>query len=176
MKIRAAAVVVGVMLIAGQTGAQNSMPMAGTHAEKKAALSSSLTVTVEGKASTFSVAELSAMPQTTVTVMNAHTKMQETYAGVRLSEVLAKAEAEGEAHNKAMLRSYVRAEGTDKYWVLYSEDEIQPAAHDGEVIVALTMGGKPLGEDGQLKLVSTEDKEPARWVKNLVAVRLVGAE
>ena len=116
------------------------------------------------------------MPQTTVTVINAHTKIQETYTGVRLSEILAKSGAEGKVHDKAMLRSYVRAEGTDKYWVLYSEDEVQPAVHSGEVIVALTVGGKPLGDDGQLKLVSTEDKKPARWVRNLTAAKLVGAE
>jgi hypothetical protein len=42
--------------------------------------------------------------------------------------------------------------------------------------VALTMGGKPLGYDGQLKLVSSEDKKPARWVRNLMAVTLVGVE
>lgn len=176
MKMRLVVMIVaGLVVAVGQAGAQDSMTRMG-HAEKKAVPSNSLTVTVEGKATPMSVAELSAMPQTTVTVMNLHTKMQETYTGVRLSEVLAKAGAEGAAHNKAMLRSYVRAEGTDQYWVLYSEDEVQPAAHEGEVIVALTKGGKPLGEDGQLKLVSTEDKKPARWVRNLVAVKLVGME
>jgi DMSO/TMAO reductase YedYZ molybdopterin-dependent catalytic subunit len=175
MKLRVAAMVfAGAMLVAGRAGAQDSM--AGmAHAEKKSTPSSSLTVTVEGKSTTLSVAELSAMPQTTVTVMNTHTKMQETYAGVRLTEILSKAGADATPHG-ALLRSYVRAEGTDKYWVLYSEGEVQPEAHTGEVIVALTMGGKPLGEDGQLKLVSSEDKRPARWVRNLTAVKLVTAE
>jgi hypothetical protein len=48
--------------------------------------------------------------------------------------------------------------------------------HAGDVIVALTLDGKPLTEDGAFKLVSTEDKRPARWVRNLMALTLVGVE
>jgi hypothetical protein len=36
--------------------------------------------------------------------------------------------------------------------------------------------GKPLGADGELKLVSTEDAKPQRWVRNLAAVTMIAAE
>ena len=36
--------------------------------------------------------------------------------------------------------------------------------------------GKPIAEDGPLKLVATREKRPARWVRNLVAVRVLTAE
>ena len=42
--------------------------------------------------------------------------------------------------------------------------------------MAVAMNGKSLGEDGQLKLVASEDKKPARWVRNLSAITLKSAE
>jgi hypothetical protein len=48
--------------------------------------------------------------------------------------------------------------------------------HDATVIVADTEAGKPLADSGPLKLVATGEKRPARWVRNLVAVRVRTAE
>jgi hypothetical protein len=75
-----------------------------------------------------------------------------------------------------MLRSYLKIEGTDKYWVVYSLTEVEASEHDGDVIVATSVDGKSLGADGDLKLVSSEDKKPQRWVRNLAAVTLVSAQ
>jgi hypothetical protein len=77
---------------------------------------------------------------------------------------------------KKMLHSFIQAEGTDKYWVLYSAIEAEPSEHDGDVIVATAMDGKPLGADGNFKLISTADKKPQRWVRNLTAITLKSAE
>jgi hypothetical protein len=43
-------------------------------------------------------------------------------------------------------------------------------------MVADAMDGKPIAEDGPLKLVATGEKRPARWVRNLVAIRVMAAE
>jgi hypothetical protein len=147
------------------------------HAHTPAPPSTSLTLTVDGKATTLSVAELQAMPQKTVSVHNEHTKADETYTGVLLGDLLAKYgfPVDKTTHRK-MLRSYLVAEGTDKYWVLYSVTEIEGSEHNGEVIVATNMGGKPLGDDGQLKLVDSGDKKPQRWVRNLSAITVKSAE
>jgi hypothetical protein len=181
----ASAVAVCVVCFGSMQGqAQGSMaPMGGMQAAKPPApLSTSLTLTVDGKATTFSVAELKAMPQTVVKVHNAHTNEDETYSGVPLGDLLAKA---GFMANKTtqreMLRSFLQIEGTDKYWVLYSLTEVEGTEHVGDVIVATSMGGgtgtdKGLGADGDLKLISTEDKKPQRWVRNLAAITLKSAE
>ncbi len=146
-------------------------------AKAKAPQSTSLTVTVDGKATTLTVAELAAMPQTTVKVHNEHTKMDESYSGVPLGALLAKCGfVVGKTTHQTMLRSYLKVEGTDKYWVLYSTAEVEASEHEGEVIVAVMQDGKPIGEDGLLKLVSTEDKKPQRWVRNLTAITLTVAE
>jgi hypothetical protein len=141
------------------------------------AVSTSLRLTAGGTSQTLSVADLKALRQTTVKVHNAHNNMDETYSGVSLSDVLAKADfvVNKTSHDK-IIHSYVRAEGTDKYWVIYSAIEVEPSEHDGDVIIATSMDGKPLGADGELKLVSTEDKKPQRWVRNLTAITLKSAE
>jgi len=146
-------------------------------AKPAAAQSTSLILTVDGKAMTFSVAELKAMPQKTLKVHNAHNNMDQTYSGVALGDLLAKAGfVADKTTQKKMLHSYLRVEGTDKYWVVYSLTEVEGSEHDGDVIVATSVDGKGLGADGELKLVSTEDKKPQRWVRNLAAISLKTAE
>ena len=146
-------------------------------AKPPAAPSTSLTLNVDGKATTFSVAELKAMPQKTVKVHNEHSKADETYSGVPLGDLLAKAGfVADKTTQRKMLRSYLRIEGTDKYGVVYSLTEVEGSEHEGDVIVATSMDGKGLGADGELKLVSTGDKKPQRWVRNLAAIKLKSAE
>jgi hypothetical protein len=168
------AVMMNPLCSVAQTREPGSMP---EHMHAPAPVSTSLTLTLDGKATTLSVADLQAMPQKTVTVHNEHTKADETYTGVLLGDLLAKYgfPVDKTTHQK-MLRSYLVAEGTDKYWVLYSVTEIESSEHTGDVIVATSMGGKPLGEDGQLKLVDTGDKKPQRWVRNLNAITVKSAE
>jgi hypothetical protein len=159
--------------------AQNAAPMGETaeHAHAATPPSTSLTITVDGKATKFSVADFQAMPQTTVMVHNEHTKVDESYTGVLLGALLAKSgfPLDKTTHRK-MLSSYLIAEGTDKYWVLYSVTEIEFSEHNGNVIVATSMGGKPLGDDGQLKLIDSSDKKPQRWVRNLSSITVKSAE
>jgi hypothetical protein len=147
------------------------------HAHATAPPSNSLTVTMDGKSTKFSVADIQALPQTTVNVHNEHTKVDESYTGVLLGDLLAKCglPVDKTTHRK-MLRSYLIAEGTDKYWVLYSVTEIEFSEHTDNVIVATSMSGKPLGDDGQLKLIDSGDKKPQRWVRNLTAITVKSAE
>jgi hypothetical protein len=160
-----------------QTAPKAEMGAMAEHDHAPASPSTSLTLTVDGKATTLSVAELQAMPQKTVTVHNEHTKADESYTGVLLGDLLAKyGFPVDKTTQRKMLRSYVVAEGTDKYWVLYSMTEIEGSEHNGEVIVAMSMGGKPLGMDGQFKLVDSGDKKPQRWVRNLSAITVKSAE
>lgn len=140
--------------------------------------STSLIVTgLDGKATTYSVADLKAMPHKTVSVYNEHAKANESYSGVPLTDLLSRAGAPtGEKLRGKGFLQYVIAEGTDHYRVVFSIDETDPANHAGDVIVADTLNGTALTADGALKLVSSEDKRPARWVKNLTAITVKAAE
>ena len=160
-----------------QTAPKTEMGAMAQHDHATAPPSTSLTLTVDGKATMLSVAELQAMPQKTVTVHNEHAKADETYTGVLLGDLLAKyGFPVDKTTQRKMLRSYLVAEGTDKHWVLYSVTEVEGSEHSGEVIVATSMGGKPLGADGQLKLVDSSDKKPQRWVRNLKSITVKSAE
>lgn len=121
--------------------------------------------------------ELKALPRTTITVHNEHSNAGETYAGVRVSDLLAKMNVPlGKDLRGAVLTSYVVASGSDGYQALIALAEVDPSFHNGEVIVADTMNGQPLdAKSGPFKLVVTEDKRPARWVRNLVSIELKSA-
>ncbi len=110
-------------------------PKAGAmeeHAHTPAPPSTNLMLTIDGKATTLSVAELQAMAQKTVAVHNEHTKADESYSGVLLGDLLAKygLPVDKTTHQK-MLRSYLVAAGTDKYWVVYSVTEVEGSEHNG---------------------------------------------
>jgi hypothetical protein len=122
----------------------------------------------------FSFADLKAMPHITATFHNAHTNADETYSGVRLADLLNKVgaplgpELRGEA-----LTNHIVATGADGYQAVLALAEVDPSFHPGEVLIADTMNGQPLdAHSGPLKLVVTEDKRPARSVRNLTSIEL----
>ena len=162
--------------VMAQTGGHIDDLVAHPHA--RSVPSTDLTVTgPQGKTMTLSVDDLKALPHKTATVMNEHAKANETYSGVALTDLLAKVGVPigKDLKGKAYVM-YVVAEGTDHYKVLYSLDEVDTAAHAGDVIVADTLNGAPLAADGAFKLVSTEDKRPARWVRNLATITVKTAD
>jgi len=118
------------------------------------------------------------LTQKTVTFHNVHTKADETYSGVPLTDLLAKygAPTVDKLRGKAM-SDYIVATGSDGYKAVLSLAETDPSFHPGDVIVANTLDGKPIGDkDGPFRLVVTEDKRPARCVHKLVSIELRAAD
>jgi hypothetical protein len=129
---------------------------------------------LDGKSITLSPGEISTLPHKTVSVFNAHTKSNEKYSGVPLTDLLAKVGTPvGENVKGDLFLTGIVAEGTDKYDVLYALAEVDSSIHAGEVIVADMVDEHKLGKDGAFKMVSTEEKRPARWVRNLTSIRVV---
>jgi hypothetical protein len=120
--------------------------------------------------------EVHVLPHVTVKVHNGHTDAEETYSGVPLVALLAKVNAPvGSELRKEAFTDFVIATGTDGYSVLLSLPEIDPTFHAGQVIVADTRDGQPLASSGPFQLIVTDDKRPARWVRNLISIVLVSA-
>jgi hypothetical protein len=127
---------------------------------------------------TLSPSEVKVMPHITVTANNSHTSADETYSGVRLADLLTKMGAPlgSELHGEA-LANYIVATGSDRYQAVLALGEVDPSFHPGEVLVADTLNGKPLdAHSGPFKLVVTEDKRPARSVRNLTTIELKAAQ
>ena len=132
-------------------------------------------ITFGDKSATWTAATLAALPHTTVTVHNEHTKADETYSGVPLIALLTPLGVTDKPRGKD-LRLYVVAAGSDGYEVVYSIGEVTPDVHDATVMVADTENGAPINADGPLKLVATGEKRPARWVRNLVSITVRTAQ
>ena len=118
------------------------------------------------------------MPHKTITFHNAHTKADETYSGIPLSDLFTMYGIFfGDKLRGKALSEYIVATGSDGYKAVLALAEIDPSFHPGDVLVADAMDGKPLdAKNGPFKLVVTEDKRPARSVHNLVSIELRTAE
>jgi hypothetical protein len=155
--------------------AQQPPPMPMSETRKPAPPAGPLVIKFGDKSATWTAATLAAMPHITVTVHNEHTKADETYSGVPLIALLTPLGVSDNPRGKD-LRLYVVAAGSDGYEVVYSIGEVTPDVHDATVIVADTENGAPINADGPLKLVATEEKRPARRVRNLVVIEVKTAE
>ncbi len=163
---------IAVLPAQGQSQPQ-SMPMSGMH--KLAPPAGPLVITFGDKSATWTAATLAALPHKTVTVHNEHTKADETYSGVLLIDLLKPLGVHDSPRGKD-LRLYVVAAGSDGYEAVYSIGEVTPEVNNATVMVADTENGAALKDDGPLKLIATNEKRPARWVRNLVAIRVLAAE
>jgi hypothetical protein len=128
--------------------------------------------------SVLSGTDLKASTHVSITIHNSHTNADETYSGIRLADLLAKIGAPlgSELRGKA-LANYIVATGSDGYKAVLALGEVDPSFHPGEVLVADMMDGKPLdAHSGPFRLVVTEDKRPARSVRNLTTIELKSAQ
>lgn len=129
---------------------------------------------LDGNGITFSPEEFAALPHKTVSVFNSHSKTNEKYSGVPLTDLLARVGVpRGEQVKGKLFLTGVIAEGTDNYDVLYALAEVDSSIHAGDVIVADSVNDHKLDRDGAFKVVSTEEKRPARWVRNLVSIKVI---
>ena len=118
------------------------------------------------------VADLKGMPRKKLSVVNPHNKKTEIYEGVLLEDLLHKAGVtQGENLRGAAMATYVLAEATDGYRVVFSLAELDSGILESGVIVADTIDGAGLGaKEGPFKLVAPHEKRPARWVRMLKSI------
>jgi hypothetical protein len=141
---------------------------------KSSAAAAPLKITFGDKSAEWTPATLAALPHQTLTVYNEHAKASQAYSGVPLIDLLTKLGVPDKPRGKDF-RLYLVAEGSDGYQVVYSIGEVTPDVHDATILVADALEGKALAGSGPLQLVATGEKRPARWVRNLVAIRVLTA-
>jgi hypothetical protein len=149
--------------------AQDTMPVKAPVPPSK-----SVTITFQGRVTTLTVSDLLALPQVTLHVHNAHRDADETYTGPLLADVLAKAGLTSTSETQPLiLHSSVVATGTDKYFVVYSCAEVEPAFSKGQIIVAVMKSGLPDTEGGLIQIVNSTDAKPARWLHGLANLNVM---
>jgi len=69
------------------------------------------------------------------------------------------------------MMTYVVAEGSDAYRVVFSLAELDSDFMSFEVLVADTVDGGPIDpKRGPFRLIAPHDKRPARWVRMLKSI------
>jgi hypothetical protein len=128
----------------------------------------------DGAVRRFTIADLRALPQIEVKIDgNDGGPMVERGPSLRALLTLGGAPAGQMLRGPSMLLVIV-AEGSDGYKVAYTLAELdeQFGARDG--IIALSENGKPLADnDGPLRIVIGAESHRARWIRHLVALRIV---
>jgi hypothetical protein len=120
-----------------------------------------------------SLADLKAMPRTTVTIDDQGRAVH--YEGVLVGELLKRAGvALGRDLTGDALATYVLASAKDGYRVVYSIGEVDPAMTSDDIIVADAVDGKALFDyQGPFRIVAPHDKRGARGLRMLERLEVV---
>jgi DMSO/TMAO reductase YedYZ molybdopterin-dependent catalytic subunit len=124
-----------------------------------------------------SAGDLKQYPRKSLKTVNPHSQKEESYEGVAVQELLHRAGVpEGENLRGAAMTTYVVAEASDGYRVVFSVGELDAGIGDSGAIVADTLDGAPLdNKRGPFQLVVPHDKRAARWVRMLTALKVADA-
>ncbi|MGB8985159.1 MAG: molybdopterin-dependent oxidoreductase [Candidatus Sulfotelmatobacter sp.] len=98
-----------------------------------------------------------------------------TFEGVALQSVLEKAGVRfGESLRGARMASCLLVEAADGYRVVIALPEIDPAFTNQQILLAFSKDGKPLDDkEGPYRIVIPDEKRPARWARQVTALKIV---
>jgi hypothetical protein len=133
--------------------------------------STSFTVSGEvANAAIFNASSLAALPQTTLKVGS------DVYTGVSLWSLLNYVGIITDPTVKNdILSLYVLATGSDGYEVAFSMGELNPLFGNMPDLVALTLNGQPIDQNGFARIIVPNDVRAGRWVSNLVSLEVLNA-
>ncbi|KAA0990873.1 molybdopterin-dependent oxidoreductase [Dyadobacter aurulentus] len=137
------------------------------------------TLTVSGEVATqlkLKTEDLASYKQVTCKVSDHGT--EHDFKGVALFEILEKAgvPAGGKLRGKNLLK-YVLIKAADGYEVIYALPEIDPEFTDQVIMLALEKDGEPLPKgEGPFRLIAPKDKKAARWVREIVEIKVLTAK
>ena len=119
-----------------------------------------------------SVGDLTALPQQVVEVRDGDRTVR--FEGPWLADVLEHAGVTF-GHGPG-LAQYVLAEAADGYAVVYALAEFDPQFTDSDVLLAVRQDGAALSsDDGPFRLIASSHRHPARWVRQVRALRVMQA-
>ena len=137
-------------------------------------------VTVQGevlKPLKLSRDEIMNLKQTEVSARD-HDGELRTYKGVALVDVLIAAGVTLGAQLRGKnLMKYVAVKAADSYEVVFSLPEIDPEFTSQTILLAYKVDGADLAkEDGPYRMVVPNDRRHARWVREVISLRVAAAK
>lgn len=134
-----------------------------------------LQVEVNGVTHVLTAGALKNLPQDTVRG-RMHDGPEQVFVGPRLSDVLRQAGGSLDSLRGARLAQYVVVEARDNYRVVFSIAELARDFTSRRVILAHSVDGSALPpEQGPWRLVVEGELRPARWVRQVSALRVRAA-
>lgn len=129
-------------------------------------------VGLDGRTRSVSPADLARLVRHDTTV-SAH-EVSGRYSGVALTDLLALVNAPlADSLRGRSLATYVVAEASDGYRVLFSIVELDSKFTDRVVILADRKDGQPLpAAEGPYRLIVPGEKRPARWARQVIRISL----
>jgi hypothetical protein len=128
--------------------------------------------TEDGKQTVLTRADIEALPRVKVTAGAAGPSA--TLEGVSLKALLERGGVGfGETMKGKRLASCLLVEAADGYRVVIALPELDPAFTDKQFVLVFLKDGNPLGDkDGPYRLVIPDEKRMARWVKQVVKLKI----
>lgn len=145
---------------------------AGAHAQTRPTTAPAVLLSVGGeveKPLKLTAAELAKLPQRSV-LANGHDGKEAEFVGVPLIEILKQAGVKfGEDLRGKNLALYLVAEAADGYRAVYALPELDPLFTDKIILLATKRDGQPLdAKEGPLRIVVSDEKRQARWVRQVI--------
>jgi hypothetical protein len=127
----------------------------------------------EGHATTLSPIQISNLPHVMVKVLDHDAPAQ--FEGASLASLLSTAGVQlGDKLRGPRMTEVLLVEAADSYRVVFALAEVDPAFSERAIILADKRDGKPLdAKEGPLRIIAPGDKRPARWVRQVIALRLI---
>ncbi|MEJ0034321.1 MAG: molybdopterin-dependent oxidoreductase [Bacteroidota bacterium] len=139
-------------------------------------LSAQSTITVSGEVTKqlkLTQQDIGKYPQVEVKAKDREGK-EHTFKGTALATVLDSAGVTlGKNLRGENLAKYVVITAADNYQVVYSLAEIDPEFTSNTVLLCTHVDGNPLPKgEGPFRIVNPADKRPARWIREIVSIRI----
>jgi len=136
-----------------------------------------LIVQTDAGKQSLSRADLEALPHVKVTASE-HGSAPVSFEGITLKSLLEKAGITfGESMKGKRLTNCLLVEAADGYRAVIALPELDPAFTDKQTVLAFLRDGKPLSEkEGPYRIVIPEEKRMARWVRQVITLKIVDVQ
>jgi len=133
-------------------------------------------INLDGHSTTLTAAQISSLPHVTVDPRDHDGPAQ--FQGLPLSAILSSAGIQlGDSLHGTRMSEVLLVSAADGYKVAFALAEVDPAFAAREIILADKREGKPLdAKQGPFRVVAPGDKRPARWIRQVTELRVVGVK
>ena len=133
-------------------------------------------ITTDGQTTNLTASQIAGLAHVAVSVKDHDVPAQ--FEGVPLGTLLSNAGVQlGDKLRGPRLTEVLTVEASDSYKVVFALAEVDPAFATREIILADKRDGKPLdAKEGPFRIVAPGDKRPARWVRQVIVLRVAAVK